>query len=166
MTMIFLAIPAIRLALSVPLDLRSNWIFRMTEDAAGRDEVAAANVGIVLGLGVVLPLALLGPLQWWVLGLVGWRHRHRGVDGVAARRVVHGELAPHPVHVLIHPGQGIRPAHVREGVHAYVFFGLLTTLILRLSLGRPRVTLAVAVIAGAAAGALSVQRSRNAPPRR
>ena len=32
MTMVFLSIPAIRLALSVPLDLRANWIFRMTED--------------------------------------------------------------------------------------------------------------------------------------
>src|SRR5262249_19641824 len=30
--MMFLAIPAIRLALSVPLATRSNWIFQMTED--------------------------------------------------------------------------------------------------------------------------------------
>ena len=51
MTMVFLAIPAMRLALSVPLDLRSNWIFRMTEDVAGRAEVAAANVRAVLALG-------------------------------------------------------------------------------------------------------------------
>ena len=83
MTMMFLAIPAIRLALSVPLDLRSNWVFRMTEDVAGRAEVAAANVRIVLTLGVAVPLALIAPVQWWVLGpsaaaiialeaLIGW----------------------------------------------------------------------------------------------
>ena len=83
MTMVFLAIPAIRLALSVPLDLRSNWIFRMTEDVAGRAEVAAANVRVVLALGVALPLALIAPFQWWVMGtsafgvivveaLIGW----------------------------------------------------------------------------------------------
>src|SRR5688500_19495190 len=83
MTMVFLAIPAIRLALSVPLDLRSNWIFRMTEDVDGRAEVVAANVRVVLALGVAVPLALIGPLQGWALGasalgvilleaLIGW----------------------------------------------------------------------------------------------
>ena len=68
MTMIFLAVPAMRLALWIPLDLRSNWVFRMTEDEAGRAEVAAANVRAVWALAVALPLALIGPLQWWVLG--------------------------------------------------------------------------------------------------
>ena len=68
MTMMFLAIPTIRVALSVPLDLQSNWVFRMTEDVAGRAEVAAANIRIVLTLGVAVPLALIAPVQWWVLG--------------------------------------------------------------------------------------------------
>ena len=50
MTMIFLAIPAIRLALSIPLELRANWIFRMAEDVDGRAEVAEASVRAVLAL--------------------------------------------------------------------------------------------------------------------
>ena len=40
MTMTFLAAPAMRLAMWIPLDLRANWIFRLTEDEAGRGEVA------------------------------------------------------------------------------------------------------------------------------
>ncbi len=116
MTMMFLAIPAIRLALSVPLDLRSNWIFRMTEDVAGRAEVVAANVRIVLALGVALPLALIlgrfnggcwGPSALRVIG-------RRGVDRLAARRVADGGLASHSLHVLVHPRQGIRASHGRE----------------------------------------------------
>jgi hypothetical protein len=164
LTMMFLAIPAIRLALSVPLERRSNWIFRMTEDAAGRTEVAAANVGILLRLGVVLPLALLAPLQMWMLGpqalgiivieaLTGWLL----VEWSMAewRRI--------PFTCSYIPGKGFVPLMVFKGFHAYLLFGLLTTLILLLSLGRPRVTLVVAVIAGAAATALSVQRRRHAP---
>jgi hypothetical protein len=164
MTTIFLAIPAIRLALSVPMDARSNWIFRMTEDSAGRTEVAAANVRVVIVLGVVLPLALLGPLQWWMLGpsslgilaieaLTGWLL----VEWALAdwRRI--------PFTCSYIPGKGFVPLMFLKGFHAYVFFGLLTTLILRLSLDRPRVTLALATILTAAAAALSVQRHRNAP---
>jgi hypothetical protein len=163
MTMIFLSVPAIRLALSVPLDRRSNWIFRMTEDAAGRTEVSAANVGIVLWLAVVLPLALLGPLQWWMLGpsalgiivieaLTGWLL----VEWSLAewRRI--------PFTCSYIPGKGFVPLMFLKGFHAYVFFGLATTLILRLSLNRPRVVLAVAALAGIAAAALSITRRRNA----
>jgi hypothetical protein len=65
MTMMFLAIPVIRVALSLPIDLRSNWVFRMTEDVEGRAEIVAATVRVVLALGVVVPLALVGPVQWF-----------------------------------------------------------------------------------------------------
>jgi hypothetical protein len=164
MTMMFLAIPAIRLALSVPLDLRSNWVFRMTEDAAGRAEVSAANVRIVLTLGVALPLALLGPVQWWVLGpsaagtialeaLIGWLV----VEWVMAdwRRI--------PFTCSYIPGKGFVPYMFVKGFASYVVFTTATTLILRVSLARPRVALVVAVIAGAVAGALSLHRMRHAP---
>ena len=55
------AVPAVRLALSVPIDLRANWVFRMTEDEAIRADPIDAGVRAVLGLGVA-------PLQWWLLG--------------------------------------------------------------------------------------------------
>jgi hypothetical protein len=164
MTLMFLAIPAIRLALSVPLDRRSNWIFRMTEDVAGRSEVTAANVAIMLWLGVALPLALLAPVQWWMLGpslsfgviliealtgwlLVEWSMREW-------RRI--------PFTCSYIPGKGFVPLMFLKGFHAYVFFGVVSTIILRLSLGRPRAILAAAAIAAATAAALSVQRRRNA----
>ena len=135
MTMMFLAIPAIRVALSVPLDLRSNWVFRMTEDVAGRAEVAAANVRIVLALGVAVPLALLGPVQWWVLGpsaagiialeaLIGWLV----VEWVMAdwRRI--------PFTCSYIPGKGFVPHMFVKGFASYLVFTTWTTLILRVSL--------------------------------
>ena len=164
MTMMFLAIPAIRLALSVPLDLRSNWVFRMTEDVAGRAEVAAANVRIVLTLGVALPLALLGPVQWWGLGasaaamivleaLFGWL--------VVEWVMVDWGRIPFTCSYI--PGKGFVPHMFAKGFGSYLVFTTMTTVILRVSLGRPRVVVVVALIAGAAAGALSLRRTRHAP---
>jgi hypothetical protein len=164
MAMMFLAIPAIRLALSVPLDLRSNWVFRMTEDAAGRAEVAAANVRIVLALGVALPLGLIGPVQWWVLGpsaaaiialeaLIGWLVVEWAMSDW--RRI--------PFTCSYIPGKGFVPHMFVKGLAMYLFFTTATTLILRVSLARPRVLVVAALVAGAAAGALSGQRTRHAP---
>jgi hypothetical protein len=164
MTMMCLAIPAIRFALSVPLDLRSNWIFRMTEDVPGRAEVAAANVRIVLALGVALPLALIGPVQWWVLGL--------SAAGMIALEALIGWLVVEWVMADWHripftcsyiPGKGFVPLLFVKGLASYVVFTSVTTVILRISLARPRVVLVVALIAGAVAGALTLHRMRHAP---
>jgi hypothetical protein len=164
MTMMFLAIPAIRVALSVPLDLRSNWVFRMTEDVAGRAEVAAANVRIVLALGVAVPLALIGPVQWWVLGpsaaaiialeaVIGWL--------IVEWRMADWGRIPFTCSYI--PGKGFVPHMFVKGFASYLAFTFGTTLILRASLARPRVALVVALMAGAAAGALSLHRTRQAP---
>lgn len=164
MTMMFLTIPAMRLALSVPLEPRSNWIFRMTEDVAGRAEVAAANVRIVLTLGVLLALALLGPLQAWAFGassisvilieaLTGWLL----VEWFMAdwRRI--------PFTCSYIPGKGFVPLMAVKGFHAYAGFVFAATLILSVSVDRPRVAIAVALLVGAAAAMLSVHRRRGAP---
>ena len=164
MAMMILAIPAIRLALSVPLDLRSNWVFRMTEDVAGRAEVAAANVRIVLAFGVAVPLALIGPVQWWVLGpsaaviialeaLIGWLV----VEWVMA------DWGRIPFTCSYIPGKGFVPHMFAKGFASYLVFTFGTTLILRVSLALPGVALVVALMAGAAAGALSLHRTRQAP---
>ena len=60
---------AVRAALVLPLELRANWIFRMTEDEATRAEEMSAVVRTLVLLGVVLPLAMLFPLEWAVLGV-------------------------------------------------------------------------------------------------
>ena len=163
MTMVFLAIPAIRLALSVPLDLRSNWIFRMTEDVGGRAEIVAANVRVVLALGVGLPLAIIGPVQWWVLGTsalgvvlveasIGWLL----VEWLMAdwRRI--------PFTCSYVPGKGFVPHMFVKGFGSYVLFTLISGIVLRLSLARPQAAVVFTVILGAAAGALAVHRTRHA----
>jgi hypothetical protein len=163
-TMMFLAIPAIRLALSVPLDLRSNWIFRMTEDVPGRAEVAAANIRIVLALGVALPLALVGPAQWWVLG--------RQAVGIIALEALIGWLVVEwvmadwsriPFTCSYIPGKGFVPHMFVKGFASYVFFTTLSTVLLRLSLSNPRVGVVAAVLVAAAATALWLHRTREAP---
>ena len=139
MTMMFLAIPAIRVALSVPLDLRSNWVFRMTEDVAGRAEVAAANVRIVLGAR---------------RGAAACADRHRFNGGCWARRLLEiiaiealigwllvewlmADWCRIPFTCSYIPGKGFVPAHVREGVRVRTsLFTMVTTLILRVSLAR------------------------------
>jgi hypothetical protein len=61
------------------------------------------------------------------------------------------------------PGKGFVPHMFVKGFASYVFFTTITTLILRVSLARPRLGLVVALIAGAAAGALRLHRMRHAP---
>jgi hypothetical protein len=163
MTMLFLAIPAIRLALSVPLDLRSNWIFRMTEDVPGRAEAVAANVRVVIALGVAVPLALIGPAQWWVLGssalrvvvveaLIGWLL----VEWLMAdwHRI--------PFTCSYVPGKGFVPHMFLKGLASFLLFTSVTGLVLGLSRAGPQAALVLALILGAAAGALSVRRARHA----
>ena len=55
------------------------------------------------------------------------------------------------------------PAVNRLADPVHVIFTSVMTLILRISLARPRVVLVVAVIAGAAASAVGLHRTRQAP---
>lgn len=66
--LIFALNVAVRGALVLPLELRANWIFRITENDATRAEELSSVVRVLVLLGVVLPLAMLLPLQWMVLG--------------------------------------------------------------------------------------------------
>jgi hypothetical protein len=61
------------------------------------------------------------------------------------------------------PGKGFVPLMFVKGLASYVVFTSVTTVILRISLARPRVLLVVALIVGAVAGALSLHRMRHAP---
>ena len=59
---------ALRAALILPIELRANWIFRMTEDEATRAEELSAVVRTLIFVGVVVPLAVLFPVEFSVLG--------------------------------------------------------------------------------------------------
>jgi hypothetical protein len=161
--MVFLAVPAMRLALSVPLDLRSNWIFRLTEDVAARAEVVGANVRVVFALGVGLPVALIAPVQWSVFGppalgviiveaSIGWLL----VEWLMAdwRRI--------PFTCSYIPGKEFVPHMFVKVFASYVFFTAATAIVLRVSLASPLASLVLTLIVGAAAGALGVHRGRQA----
>jgi len=163
MTMIFLAVPAIRLALSVPIDLRANWIFRMAEDVDGRAEVADASVGAVLALAVALPIASIAPLQWWALGsgclavlvveaAIGWLF----VEGLMAdwHRV--------PFTCSFVPAKGFLPQMCVKAFASYVVFTVASGLLLRASLNHHAVAFLLAAGFGAAATALRARRARHA----
>jgi hypothetical protein len=163
MTMIFLAVPAIRLALSVPLDLRANWIFRMAEDVDGRAEIADASVRAVLVLAVALPIALFAPLQWWAMG-----------DGCLAVLLVEASIGWLLVEVRMAdwgrvpftcaylPGKGFVPQMCVKAFATYVTFTFATGLLLRVSLRNHAVALVLASIVALAAGALRLRRARHA----
>ena len=113
---------------------------------------------------VVVPLALLGPVQWWVLGssaagiialeaLIGWLV----VEWVMA------DWCRIPFTCSYIPGKGFVPHMFVKGFASSLFFTTITTLILRVSFARPRAALVVALIVGATAGALRLHRMRHAP---
>jgi hypothetical protein len=162
MTMIFLAIPAMRLAIWVPLDLRSNWIFRMTEDVAGRAEVAAANVRAVLALAVALPLALIAPLQMWILGSSALRILI--VEASIGWLLVEWTMADWrriPFTCSYIPGKGFVPHMFVKGFASYMVFSVASLLVLRISLFFPTAAVIFAVVVGAAAGLLGMLRARQ-----
>jgi hypothetical protein len=163
MTMVFLSVPAIRLALSVPLDLRANWIFRMAEDVDGRAEVAEASVGAVLALAVALPIALMAPLQWWVMGYgclvvllveasIGWLLVEFLMAGW--RRV--------PFTCSYIPGKGFVPQMCVKAFASYVVFTFATGLMLRASLRHSVLAVGLASTFGATAAGLRLRRARHA----
>jgi hypothetical protein len=59
---------AVRAALTLPVEPKANWVFRMTEhDAIRADQLRAAE-RIVTQFAVLLPIALTLPLQWMAAG--------------------------------------------------------------------------------------------------
>jgi hypothetical protein len=59
---------AVRATLVVPVEQRANWVFRMTEDARARADQLQAAASALCRFSVALPIALLAPVQWLVIG--------------------------------------------------------------------------------------------------
>jgi hypothetical protein len=130
---------------------------------AGRAEVVAANVRVVLALGVAPAIALIAPLQWWVLGTSALRVI--AVEASIGWLVVEWVMADWcriPFTCSYVPGKGFVPHMFVKGFASYVLFTLATGIVLRLSLARPQAGGVVALIVSAAAAGLSVRRSRHA----
>ena len=59
---------AVRAALVLPIEPRANWVFRMTEHDGSRVEQLNAVAGSFIRLGVIVPLAVIFPVEWAVFG--------------------------------------------------------------------------------------------------
>ena len=163
MALVFLASPAIRLALSVPLELRANWIFRMTEDATTRGDAIAAAVRTVMLLGVALPIALVAPLQWWWLGsrvvvlvfvewLIGW----------LLVELLMKEWRRIPFTCSYMPGKGFVPHVAVKVVAFYMIFTSIAVGLLRVCLANPPALPIIVLLVGLPAGLLYRRRTYQA----
>ncbi len=159
----FIAVPAVRLALSVPIDLRANWIVRITEDAATRPDAVAAGVRTVLALGVALPIALVAPLQWWSSGLqtIGLIVLESLVGWLLTEWLMR-EWRRIPFTCVYIPGKGFVPHMVVKGVVAYLFFTNMVGLLLQLCSVSRVVFGVVAVAVAGAAARLAFRRTEDA----
>ena len=66
--LVFVTARAVRMALIVPIEPRANWVFRMTETGPSRLNQLEAAMRALLMMGVAVPIVLMLPLQWLVLG--------------------------------------------------------------------------------------------------
>ena len=154
---------SVRLALSVPIEPRANWIFRMTEDARTRAGAIAASVSAIVRLGVAVPLALLLPLQWLLLG-----PQALIVAGVAAAiGWLHAEFLLHdwrrvPFTCSYIPGKGFVPQLFLRTLLTFLGFTIGGVVLIRIALAIPAAAAVAGGIASAAALALRARRRRDA----
>ncbi|HEU4935705.1 MAG TPA: hypothetical protein VFT39_04560 [Vicinamibacterales bacterium] len=114
---------AVRAALVFPVELRANWIFRMTEDEATRAEELSTVVRTLIVLGVVVPLVILFPLQWAVLG---WRAIQStsiaGLCGLVLVELHMTEWRRIPFTCSYEPGRQLMWQTIVMGIAAFVLF--------------------------------------------
>jgi hypothetical protein len=137
--LMFVASLAVRMALAVPIEPRANWVFRMTEQNDARTDQLEAAVHIVRRLGALVPIAIIAPLQWLVLG--------RDAIGVVAVALLFGWLlveilmkdwARIPFTCSYIPGKGFVPQTILTGFLSFVTFTTAGAALARFSLtGRP-----------------------------
>jgi hypothetical protein len=163
LAMMCIAAPTVRLALSVPIELRANWVFRMTEEADTRAAVIAAGVRTVFVLGVVLPVAVMMPVQWLVLG---WRtlllaSLELGVGWLLVE-VLMRDWRRLPFTCSYVPGKGFVPHMFVKGVATFLLFTNVGGGVLAASMRRRDVLPVVLLLVVVSALGLLVRRRRMA----
>jgi hypothetical protein len=157
-------VPAIRVALSVPLELRANWIFRLTEDVPGRAEAAAASTRVVLALAVAVPIASIAPLQAWAFGVAGAARvllAEAAVGWLLAEwRMAGWGRVPFTCAFL--PGKGFVPQMCVRGFAAFVVFTFASGLLVRGAVRHAGAAVATAVVLGGIAAIRSGRRATHA----
>ena len=161
--LMFVVSRAVRLALALPIEVRANWVFRVTDAVTTRSEATGAAVATVVRLGVALPVAAILPLQWLtfgpaailmaiVAGLIGWLQAELLLQDW--RRI--------PFTCSYMPGKGFVPQIFLKTLFFFLFFTTTGSLALRLSLVAPAAALVVGGTVAAAASTLAVRRRRLA----
>jgi hypothetical protein len=155
---------AVRATLVVPIEQRANWIFRMTEDAQARADQLQAAASTLRRFGVGLPVLLLLPVQWLVLGPGAMAVAL--VEGILGSLVVelmmwHWRVIPFTSSYI--PGKGFLPQTLLKGSMIFLVFTVLGVALATLT--RMGLTLAI-VLDGVLIGVvlvLSRQRRAAAP---
>ena len=161
--LMFVVSRAVRLALALPIEVRANWVFRMTDALTTRSEATGAAVATVLRLGVALPVVAIAPLHWLtfgpaailmaiVAGLIGWLHAELLLQDW--RRI--------PFTCSYMPGKGFVPQIFLKTLFFFLFFTTAGSLALRLCLMAPAAALVVGGTLAAVASTLAVRRRRLA----
>lgn len=157
--LMFVMILAARTAVLVPIEVRANWIFRVTEQGAARVDQLRAGAWTVAQLGVIVPVALLFPLQWLILG---WDAIVLALVALLGGLLLHGILmedwARIPFTCSYLPGKKFLPQIVITGLIAFALFTGIGAAIARSSLaGHP---VAWVINAGLAATILLMHQHR------
>ena len=150
---------ALRAALVLPIELRANWIFRVTEDEATRAEELDTVVRTLILLAIVLPLAMLFPVEWAVLGP---RAIHctsiAGLCGLVLVELHMAEWRRIPFTCSYEPSRQFVGQTMLIGVAAFVVFTTIGSRFVWYSISHPLGWLAVMTILSAVLLALRRQR--------
>ena len=168
-TLIFVAALAARLSLAVPLEPRANWMFRCAQQEKETAAQLEAAADAVRCFGVFVPVMLMLPLQWLVLGGGGALTAAVAavLFGLVLVEILMRGWARIPFTCSYIPGKGFLPLTLLLGAASYLLFiragGALATADLESS--RMARACAAAVAASALLlWSLRVRRSRTVTP--
>jgi len=158
--LVFMISLAVRAALAVPIEIRANWVFRMTEEVDARADQLNAAAAVVWRLGVLAPVALMFPLQWLSLG-------PRAVVTALVTLVFGGLLAEIlmrdwariPFTCSYAPGKRFVPQSILIGLVSFVGFTTAGTTLVDLTLEAPAVGWVLVSVLMTAIGALRWRRT-------
>lgn len=149
--LIYVTARAVRMSLLVPIEPRANWLFRMTERGTTRADQLGAATHALRWLGVIVPVALLLPIQGLLLGartlpvlfvtlLFGWLY-------VELLMTEWGRI---PFTCSFIPGKGFVPQRMLKGAAHFVAFTTTGTILAQLTMSAPLPTLMFCVLPAAA----------------
>jgi hypothetical protein len=163
----FMIALAVRAALAVPIEIRANWVFRMTEEDAARADQLNAAAAAVWRLGVLAPVVLMFPLQWLSLGPRAFvTALVTLVVGGLFAEILMRDWARIPFTCSYAPGKRFVPQSILIGLLSFIGYTTTGTTMAGLTLEAPAVGWAVMTALVAAIAALRWRRthySRHTP---